>query len=147
MRVTVNSHALPIYKKNRIASFLCIFETTILLMNEKQVTLLTFGNSTLLHLYRRRVQKVQMQVIAIIKAMSKENPSVSCSSPPSLQPRRGLLCLFSGVALHVTRIADTRISKSETLSTGWARLFHSLLAHAHFWSFDSLRPINNLSVI
>ena len=30
MRVTVNSHALPIYKKNRIASLLCIFETTIL---------------------------------------------------------------------------------------------------------------------
>ena len=29
MRVTVNSHALPIYKKNRIASLLCIFETTI----------------------------------------------------------------------------------------------------------------------
>ena len=29
MRVAVNSHALPIYKKNRIASLLCIFETTI----------------------------------------------------------------------------------------------------------------------
>ena len=25
----VNSHALPIYKKNRFASLLCIFETTI----------------------------------------------------------------------------------------------------------------------
>ena len=29
MRVAVKSHALPIYKKNRIASLLCIFETTI----------------------------------------------------------------------------------------------------------------------
>ena len=29
MCVAVNSHALPIYKKNRIASLLCIFETTI----------------------------------------------------------------------------------------------------------------------
>ena len=29
MSVAVNSHALPIYKKNRIASLLCIFETTI----------------------------------------------------------------------------------------------------------------------
>ena len=29
MHVAVNSHALPIYKKNRIASLLCIFETTI----------------------------------------------------------------------------------------------------------------------
>ena len=29
MRVAVNSHALPVYKKNRIASLLCIFETTI----------------------------------------------------------------------------------------------------------------------
>ena len=29
MRVAVNSHALPIYKKNGIASLLCIFETTI----------------------------------------------------------------------------------------------------------------------
>ena len=29
MRVAVNSHALPIYKKNRIASLLCIFETII----------------------------------------------------------------------------------------------------------------------
>ena len=30
MHVAVNSHALPVYKKNRIASLLCIFETTIL---------------------------------------------------------------------------------------------------------------------
>ena len=29
MRVAVNSHALPIYKKNIIATLLCIFETTI----------------------------------------------------------------------------------------------------------------------
>ena len=29
MRLAVNSHALPIYKKKRIASLLCIFETTI----------------------------------------------------------------------------------------------------------------------
>ena len=29
MRVAVNSHALHIYKKNRIASLLCIFETII----------------------------------------------------------------------------------------------------------------------
>ena len=29
MRVAVTSHALPIYKKNRIASLLCIFETII----------------------------------------------------------------------------------------------------------------------
>ena len=29
MRLTVNSHALPVYKKNRIASLLCIFETTV----------------------------------------------------------------------------------------------------------------------
>ena len=28
MRMAVNSHALPVYKKNRIASLLCIFETT-----------------------------------------------------------------------------------------------------------------------
>ena len=31
MRTAVNSHALPIHKKNRIASLLCIFETTIIL--------------------------------------------------------------------------------------------------------------------
>ena len=29
MRVAVNSHALPVFKKNRIASLLCIFETII----------------------------------------------------------------------------------------------------------------------
>ena len=29
MRVAVNSHALPVHKKNRIASLICIFETTI----------------------------------------------------------------------------------------------------------------------
>ena len=29
MRVAMNSHALPTYKKNRIASLLCNFETTI----------------------------------------------------------------------------------------------------------------------
>ena len=34
MRVAVDSHALPIYKKNRIASLLCIFETTIILHNK-----------------------------------------------------------------------------------------------------------------
>ena len=29
MRVAVKNHALPVYKKNRIASLLCIFESTI----------------------------------------------------------------------------------------------------------------------
>ena len=29
MRVAVNSHALPAHTKNRIASLICIFETTI----------------------------------------------------------------------------------------------------------------------
>ena len=32
MRVPVKRHALPVYKKNRIASLLCIFETTIVWM-------------------------------------------------------------------------------------------------------------------
>ena len=30
MRVAVKNHALPVYKKNRIASLLCIFESTIM---------------------------------------------------------------------------------------------------------------------
>ena len=30
LRVAVNSHALPVHKKNRITSLLCIFETIIL---------------------------------------------------------------------------------------------------------------------
>ena len=29
MRVAVKNHALPVYKKNRIASLLCILESTI----------------------------------------------------------------------------------------------------------------------
>ena len=29
MRVAVKNHALPVYKKNRIAPLLCIFENTI----------------------------------------------------------------------------------------------------------------------
>ena len=29
LHVAVNSHTLPVYKKNRIASLLCIFETII----------------------------------------------------------------------------------------------------------------------
>ena len=29
MRIAVKSHALPVYKKHRIASLLCIFESTI----------------------------------------------------------------------------------------------------------------------
>ena len=33
MRVAVNSHDLLVYKKNRIASLLCIFETTIYALN------------------------------------------------------------------------------------------------------------------
>ena len=36
MRVAVNSHALPIYKKKRIASLLCIFETIIPVYQFKQ---------------------------------------------------------------------------------------------------------------
>ena len=35
MRVAVNSHALPVYKKNRIASLPGIFETTILVQTAK----------------------------------------------------------------------------------------------------------------
>ena len=34
MRVAVKNHALPVYKKNRIASLLRIFESTILLFSE-----------------------------------------------------------------------------------------------------------------
>ena len=34
MRMTVNSHALPVHMKNRITSLLCIFETTINSSNE-----------------------------------------------------------------------------------------------------------------
>ena len=30
MRVAVKSHALPVYKKNRIVSLLCIFESILL---------------------------------------------------------------------------------------------------------------------
>ena len=30
MRIAVKNHALPVYKKNRIASLLCIFENTIM---------------------------------------------------------------------------------------------------------------------
>ena len=33
MRVAVKSNASPVYKKNTIASLLCIFETTIVLPN------------------------------------------------------------------------------------------------------------------
>ena len=33
MRVVVNSHALPVYKTNRIATLLCIFETAILMLH------------------------------------------------------------------------------------------------------------------
>ena len=31
MGIAVKSHALPVYKKHRIASLLCIFESTIVL--------------------------------------------------------------------------------------------------------------------
>ena len=34
MRVAVKSHALPVYKKNRITSLLCIFETTVLAQDD-----------------------------------------------------------------------------------------------------------------
>ena len=38
MHVAVNNHALPVFKKNRIASLLCIFETIIhiLLLQQQQ---------------------------------------------------------------------------------------------------------------
>ena len=35
MRVTVKNHALPVYMKNRVASLLCIFETIILILDNK----------------------------------------------------------------------------------------------------------------
>ena len=44
MHVAVNSHALPIYKKNRIASLLCIFETTIVYSTYLWRLLITFAN-------------------------------------------------------------------------------------------------------
>ena len=52
MRVAVNSHALPIYKKNRIASLLCIFETTIadlhrLLLDVNYTRTITEGSNVL----------------------------------------------------------------------------------------------------
>ena len=34
MRVAVNNHALPIYKKNRNGLLLCIFETTVSLKHQ-----------------------------------------------------------------------------------------------------------------
>ena len=45
MRVAVNSHALPIYKKNRVASLLCIFETIIhaYVYDKYSDTLITFN--------------------------------------------------------------------------------------------------------
>ena len=44
MHVAVNSHALPIYKKNRIASLLCIFEKTIVYSTYLWRLLITFAN-------------------------------------------------------------------------------------------------------
>ena len=44
MRVAVNSHALPIYKKNRIASLLCIFETTIVAFIDKHILFFFSGD-------------------------------------------------------------------------------------------------------
>ena len=38
MRVAVNSHALPVCKKNRITSLLCIFETTVVHLRERLCT-------------------------------------------------------------------------------------------------------------
>ena len=44
MRVAVNSHALPIYKKNRIASSLCIFETIHVAQNHCCFTLVAINS-------------------------------------------------------------------------------------------------------
>ena len=40
VRVAVNSHALPVHKKNRITSLLCIFETIICIFETTIVLLL-----------------------------------------------------------------------------------------------------------
>ena len=45
MRVAVNSHALPIHKKNRIASLLCIFETIELLEGQPGKIMFFLDNS------------------------------------------------------------------------------------------------------
>ena len=47
MRVAVNSHALPIYKKNSIASLLCIFETTIYTYSWSKYNLIYLLHATL----------------------------------------------------------------------------------------------------
>ena len=59
MRVAVINHALPIFKKNRIASLLCIFETKIPgisnTLREKYLGLYTnvlYYSAN--HVYRRR---------------------------------------------------------------------------------------------
>ena len=44
MRVAVNSHALPVYKKNRIASLLCIFGTTTFLFSQSNFVMSTPKN-------------------------------------------------------------------------------------------------------
>ena len=55
MRVAVNSHALPVRKKNRITSLLCIFETTVPLLlvqtNSTWYTKLSDHNYTVHILY------------------------------------------------------------------------------------------------
>ena len=49
MRVAMKSHALPVYKKNRIASLLCIFETIVL--NFKQLRCKVIQINVLKHCY------------------------------------------------------------------------------------------------
>ena len=51
MRVAVNSHALPVYKKNRFASLPCIFETIIALVS--RITVVTKENGLFILLFYR----------------------------------------------------------------------------------------------
>ena len=55
MRVAVKSHTLPVYKKNRIASLLCIFKTTIKLILSQIRYNVSYFFAKILIMYRKKL--------------------------------------------------------------------------------------------
>ena len=81
MRVAVNSHDLPVYKKNRIASLLCIFEAMILsitlLQNIANTLFDTIGEIKSPLLYCFRFETISNSWMLSQKYRQRERTSLS----------------------------------------------------------------------
>ena len=78
MREAVNSHALPVYEKNRIASLLCIFKTII-------YQLFRVTSCSCLHLLFIQLSAIKTRQVSIVNTHKVYiNGCYNCTGPAGL---------------------------------------------------------------